>query len=270
MTSTALALTGTDDEPDEVTIYCPECNEPVTGKAKGAGSATWKMSTHRRQKHNVQGAGKTRARRRGAPTAADHEARPVISALQEIAAEARGTGKGAPSSDQLAAALGRGVSLTTAGFANLAVETDRTIPRTPEGDRQKDALVEYLAVSDRAALALMRPVGRLLAPTGLNARYGRTVVENVDIVGSFAELATVGYHWVEYLRLRRESNALLKQQIETQRAAATGETSPRFVPPTAAFEPTVVDGFTHSPAPTEGRVMTAADVQAMQARAGGN
>lgn len=253
--------------PDE-TRDCPECGETITGKARGAGSLAWKMGQHRRNKHGVKGAGRKGRPRAGEPTDADRAARPVISAVRDVAAGV--TGKGTPNADQLGNGLGRGLGLLTMSVATFAVETDPAIPRTPEGDQQRDGLVDYLSLSPEAAAAIMRPVGRALAPTKLNQRYGRKVVDNVDLIGSAAELIQVGYHWREYFKMR----AAFAAQIAAGTPAGTQPPGvPAMAPaPTATPGETVIhpSGLVQTPPPASGVVLDAAMIAEMQQQRSAN
>lgn len=250
--------------PDE-TRDCPECGETITGKARGAGSLAWKMGQHRRNKHGVKGAGRKGRPRAGEPTDADRAARPVISAVRDVAAGV--TGKGTPNADQLGNGLGRGLGLLTMSVATFAVETDPAIPRTPEGDQARDGLVDYLSLSPEAATAIMRPVGRALAPTKLNQRYGRKVVDNVDLIGSAAELIQVGYHWREYFKMRA---AFAAQAAGVTPANQGAGAVPAMAPaPTVSTpEGTVVhpSGLVQTPPPASGVVLDAAMIAEMQQR----
>lgn len=235
----------------EISEACPDCGEVITGKPRGTSSLPWKMGLHRRNKHGVKGQGRKGRPKAGAPTDADWQARPVISGVQEAASEVGG--KGVPNADQLGNGLGRLLGLGTMAGATLILETDPTIPRSEEGERLRDQLVEYLSLGDADAKAIMRPVGRMLAPTRMNQRYGRAVVDNVDVLGSFAALVQLGFHYRDYFRAR----ANYMQQAAAGQAAAAPFAAPP--PPGPAPADGVViepSGFAHTAPPTEGRVWT--------------
>lgn len=240
---------------------CPECGDVITGKARGAGSLAWKMGQHRRNKHGVKGEGRKGRPRKGEPTDADREARPVVSAVRDVAAAV--TGRGTPSADQLAAGLGRGLGLVNMSFATLAVETDKSIPPGAEGEAIKDQLIDYLSLSDEAARAMMRPVGRVFAPTKLNRRYGRAVVDNVDLVGTAAELIQLGYHWKNYFAMRAAFAA------GQQPAAAPVPGSELAPAPTVGTGEGVVhhpSGLVHTAPPSSGTVLTPEMITEIQRR----
>lgn len=249
------------DEPREISRECDVCNQVITGKTKGGGSLAWKMGLHKKNVHGVKGAGRKRASKK-APTAEDYDAHPVTSAVRDIASAVTGTG--APNADALAAAGARGLSMATFAFAAVLVESDQAVP--PAG---RQALIDYLTLPEEAGKALLRPVGKMVAPTSLNQRFGRTFVENIDVVGAVAELMQFGYHWREYLQLRRQTNALIAQQIAG--AQANGMQPPNHlaaVPdlPMSAPAQQGANVQTHTPPPVNGVVVSADQVQAMIAR----
>lgn len=282
MTSATLAA-GL-EAPAELTLTCPECGDTVTGKPAGAGSASWRLGLHRRNKHNVQGAGKKKGRpKSGAPSEHDFAAHPITSTIRDIASEIGGTGT--PTVDQLTAGLGRGAALLTFTGAALVVESDRGIDHD-----KKSTVIDYLSIGEDDAKALMHPIARILAPTKINAKYGRQVIENVDVIGAFGALVQCGMHWREYLDMRREGNRLLAQQLAQQQDTGQGapfltvvpdladapivaaqQAGAVYTPPAAAgtiYTPpgtpgTVTEpgGMVHSAPPQQGVVVDAAMVQ---------
>lgn len=251
--------------PFTVTETCPDCGTVITGKNKGPGSIAWKRGLHRKNVHGEAGKGKAGRKKAGAPTAQDYEAHPVTSAIRDVAAEIGG--KGTPNTEQLTNGLGRLVGLSSYTAASWAIESDRNFP----AGLDKQMAVDYLSLAEADAKALMHPVARLLAPTKLNAKYGRTVIDNVDLVGAIAGLAQLGWHWSEYLKMRREGNALMRAQLaqsapsplmavpdlENLAAPPTMIPNPDAIP--AAYTPPVSDQ------PGAGYVMTQADVMRIKA-----
>lgn len=262
---------GVEDPDALVTLPCPECGKDITGKPRGAGSVNFKMGTHRRNIHGVKGTSK-KAQRRGGPTEAEREAHPVTSVIRDIAAEARGT-KGAPTGDQLGDALGEGLGIATFSAAVLAIESDRNIPA-----QIKQQMIDRLTLEPADAKALMRPVGKMLAPTSINRRFGRVVVDNIDIVGSIAAVAQLSWHWIEYMKFRREMAALAMAQM--REAAASGQAPPglaQVIPMSPAMPqqpppgpemapPTPGVPFAHTTGGTQGTIAGPADVARIQAQ----
>lgn len=251
-----------------VSETCPDCGTQITGKNKGPGSIAWKRGLHNKNVHGVAGKGKTGRRKAGAPTAQDYEAHPVTSAIRDVAAEIGG--KGTPNTDHLTNGLARLIGLSSYTAASWAIESDKNFP--PNMDR--DQAVDYLSLSETDAKALMHPVARLLQPTKMNAKYGRTVIDNVDLVGAIAGVVQLGWHWREYLNLRRETNALMRQQLaqgqkpaplmavpdlENLNGAPTMIPEPQHIP--AAYAPPASEN------PGAGYVMTQADVMRMREEA---
>jgi hypothetical protein len=250
-----------DTEPDEITLTCTECGAQITGAPRGKGSATWKMGTHRYTKHGLRGEAKPKRTKANADDAEQSlGASPVLGIVRDIA-DGAGRRAGPPTSDDLAKALGRGVTLTTLGMATLAVETDPHI--APGDDSTRDWLIDKLTLPEKAAHDVMRPVGRLIAPTGLNKRYGRGVVENVDVLGSFFELVVFTRTWAQYMRERNAPAGALPA------GAAAGYQPPAAAPalysPPAGYVPTAADleGIT-TPPPQAGVVLTPTDIERLQ------
>lgn len=241
-----LAGVVADDEPSEITLECPECGEPITGAAKGKNSASWKMGTHKYTKHKISKAGGGSKK-----TVADpgESATPIIGLAQSMAAAA-GDSKRVPTANDLANGLGRGLGLVTIIVASALVESDPTIPDTDDGDRTRDYLTDYLSLDDKAAKGIMSPVGKMLAPTALNKKYGRGVIENVDVIASLAELGTLAMHYRKYFRLRTAGRPLASVS-PINPAAGAG------MPP--AFELGLA-----SPAPQAGIVLTPDAIRDLQ------
>ena len=243
-----------------ISDLCPECGELIEGRPRGTSSLAWKMGQHRRNKHGVKGQGKKGRPKAGQPTDADWQARPVISAAQEAAAQIGG--KGTPNADQLGAGLGRLLGLGTLCSATLILETDPTIPRTEEGERLRDQLAEYLTLADADAKAIMHPVGRMLAPTKINQKYGRAVVDNVDVLASLAAVVQLGFHYRDYFRARTQYTRQMATQAAPQ-GVFNAPPAPGPVPAAAVVEP---DGLVHTAPPTDGVVWTPDMVAQMHAQ----
>lgn len=226
--------------PVAVTVECdqPGCQETFTGPSSGPLSAGMLMGRHRYAVHGVKGTGK---RRRGSSSAssspataveAPTPARAVAEGVAEVAAQVGGTG--VPRAPAIAGALGRGLSIATLMAANWAVDSDPLIQQQeqidPDGTAaRKAALARVLSLSEESARAIAAPVSRLLAPTELNKRYGRAVVENSDWAPAAVAVVELGRHWAEFLAIRRQHVAAIRAQT----AAAAG--GPR--PPVAAPVP---------------------------------
>lgn len=192
----------TPTEPELITLICPECDESFEGPPKGRGSAPFRLGSHRNRKHGVVSEKKRApaARGRTAPTDDDVATAPVLGIVRDMQAQI-GTGTGPPDAESLTKAFGRGVSLVTMAVASYAAETEEGM-----SDDQRNALVDYLSLSDKGGRDMMRPLAKLAAPSKLNRKFGRQVVENVDAVASVAEGFTLVLHWRRYFNDRRERN----------------------------------------------------------------
>lgn len=249
-------------EPELVTRQCDQCSFEATGPATGAGSVGFKLGTHKYREHGVRS-----TRRRGGKAAAsrvsddDVEARPVVSLVRDIADQVGGAG--APSADALTAGLGRGLGLVSVAVASFAAETDPMFPAGPDGDDARNALVSHLSLTDKAARDTMRPLGKAIAPTSFNRKHGRQIVDNVDVVASVAEIATLAMHWRTYFRHRSAYMAMI--------AAGGGPTPTWTVPAEETFGPTpqpASETVATSPAPVDGMVVDASMVAELRKRQG--
>lgn len=204
---------------------CPECGEPF--------DTPLRLGAHRRSKHDVIGATnqaskgpKTRQRRRGRPPG---ESRPVIDAIKEFADEAgAGRGSGPPTEDNLTRAFARSFAAVTMAGALYVVEDD---PRLAT-DEQKEEAADHLMLSARGAHDIAEPFGRAFHRSPLNKRYGRALVDNVDLVGAVAELSIMALRWRRYMADRRRweaavaAGALPAQAIASPAAPVFEEAAP--------------------------------------------
>lgn len=235
---------------DTIELVCEECGATVSGPPRGRNSAAWALGRHRYAKHRTRGTSeKANRRRANAPDDADYAARPTLSIIRDAAAEV-GARKGVPTATDLTKGLGRGLGLTSVAVASWLVESDPAIT----DDKMTDAMIDYLSLDERAAGDIMRPIGNAVAPTRLNRKYGRAVVDNVDVIASVAELGTLAMHWRRYLRLRAGQPAGAGQPDGPPVPAPAG-------PPPAGVQPT-------TPGPRAGVVMTSDDVQRLQRKDG--
>lgn len=251
----------------ELTVSCPECTETFTGPKAGPRGANFQLARHRKAAHKVEGK-KQRARaeareaRQAGPDAGDNpRGQRVLSAVTEIG-EAVGRRKGVPTADDLANGLGRGLGLSTMAIASFVVESDPYIAEGPQGNATREALIDHLSLENRAAVNIMKPVGRALAPTSLNRKYGRAVVDNVDLAASISELGILAMHWRKYMRERAAMSARI----------AGGMAQPAMMPapPPAPWAPThdpdlpPPPGAATTPAPTAGIIVTPEMVAQLQ------
>lgn len=261
------------DPSEQITLECDICHDTVTGNASGPGSARFLLGSHKYRVHDVRGSKAKKNRSTSATTDADHEAHPITSTLKDMANDLANDGKGAPSAPALTKAFGRGLGMATLAAASYFVETDETIPFGPEGEQYRDALVTDLALSQKGAEEVMAPIGRLLAPTKLNKRYGRTVVENVDAVGAFAELVTIGLRWRRAFR-ERDFRRLQMADVAPINAVPVAGTAPPGAPahtPPAEAQPMppVVAAGGQSPPPVSGTIIGPEQVADMRRRRNG-
>lgn len=258
---TAIDVVMDDEVPIDTTDYdrmmaekpdghrCPECGAELPTK-RGLG-------THRSLKHGIAGKNRKAHERAGHPdeTPGEHQVRSVVENIKAMADEA-GAGKVTarpPDAEELTRAFGRGIYTVSAAAASYAVETDRRL----HTDELKEQYVTYLSLTPLSAHEIAEPLGRAFHRSPLNKKYGRAVVDNVDVVGSFAELAILFMHWRRYFAERarwekemRESGTLPAQLGNELPALPHSEASP----PLNGHRPV---------GQRAGKVLTAEDVQRM-------
>jgi hypothetical protein len=246
-----VTVADVDADNNTVTLRCtePGCSHEVTGVIKGRGNARFKMGTHRRAKHRDTAGSSPRPNTPESMEALGEET-PVVATARAVA-DGVGGGTGAPNATALARGLGRALGLGTMVVAGMVVDGD---PAIGDDEAQRDFLVDYLSLNDKVAVQMMGPVGKMLAPTNLNKRYGRKIVDNVDVIGAVSELLTLAQHWRKYLAMRAAQTAAIQ-------AATAAGTPVLFTPPPVPTGPVTET----TPGPVTGRVVTAADVQAARA-----
>lgn len=242
---------------------CADCGEVFEGPASGPKSANWQLGSHRYRKHGVTSSRpKSRPKQRAnAPSDGEFSDRPAIAVVRDIASEI-GNRKGVPTADDLTNGLGRGLGLVSIAVASYAAETDPEIPEGAPGNDERDRLVDYLSLSDKAAKDVMRPLGKAFAPTRLNRRFGRQIVDNVDAVASVAELVTLGVHWRNYFRHRRQLGDVATSRAADVFAPVAAPQPP--LRPSPAMDVASTPPVVTSPAPTSGVVVTREMIEAAQ------
>lgn len=251
----------TDTGPTEAldTEQCHYCPKTYTGPAgrKGPGSALFKRLSHEARSHKVKAPGSSRR----SAKARDDDAHPVLAVVGDMADDV--TGKGVPTEDQLTRAFGRGLGVVSLAVASWAVETD---PR-PLSESQKDEIEQWLTLAPQAATDVVQPIGRMFHRTSLNRRYGRQIVDNVDVVGAIADVALLALRWKRYISSRQAFD--LAAPPPGVGVPAPGEYVPQVPVPSPAPggqalgpEPVLVTA--NGSDPQAGRVLTYEDVQAMR------
>lgn len=221
-------MTTTDEAapPQDVTLQCPDCEETVTGPEHGRNSALFRLAGHRVRAHGyrkadaqAKGPRQGKARARGV----EGTAVTVLRAVGEGARPESGRKVTAPpTASDLSRGLGRGVQILTIVAASYAAETDPTL--TTEGER--DQLVRELSLSPGAAQDVMDPIANAVAPTSLNKKYGRQVIDNVDALASVGELVKLGFRWRRYFRMREAAIQLAAGAPQYMAPGTPGQHAP--------------------------------------------
>lgn len=191
----------TDETIPMASVTCPECGDVISHV--DAKVLPRMLGLHRKRAHGIAGSSPKKRPRGGRPPIREEQPAPVRVA-KAMAEEISPTATTAPSVADLTKALARGIgTLSTLGAA-YAAETDPTI--STEEDR--DAVTDYLSLSPDAAKEIAYPFARVFGRTKLNKRYGRTVVDNIDVVSAGAELVQYAVRWRRYLGERRRRQGL--------------------------------------------------------------
>lgn len=236
-------------------VVCPECDREFTAKTEFA--ARGSLGRHQKSTHGpgATGGGTGSRRKSGRPPAREDQAVP-IQVMKNIADEIPG-GKGAPSEKDLTKAFARGIGTISVLAASFAAETDPTI--TTEEDR--DAVTDYLSLAPEAASEIAYPFAKAFGKSRLNKRYGRALVDNIDLVSAGAEIVNYAVRWRRYLGERRRREA---QLAGVQAAPSNGHVvgtpsapAPVYYPPPGTGEPAMGG----SPRPMQGHVVSPSDLR---------
>lgn len=218
----------------EIETSCDECGEIFTGPAGGKGSAPMLLGRHRWSVHKIRKDGTRGGPAKSAP--ADEAPAGLLTVVADAGSAVKGSA--APRADQLTKALGKILATVTDTAAGWAVKSDPAIKAAlqatdPEAltfaQQQATAIAASMALSEPTAVRVAAPLGRLLAPTQLNQRFGRAVVDNTDLGPAVAEMMEVGQAWARFLAVRREhvrELRLLNQQLAAQQQAMTAPAGP--------------------------------------------
>lgn len=241
----------------ELSCEEPDCTETFVGPAEGAGSAKFKLASHRYRIHGIKADG-TRRPPAGSgkrTSKAEDSARPAVAVVRDLVRPIEDDGKGPPSERALTQAFGHGLELLSISVASLAAETEEGL-----SDAQRDEITKDLSLSGAQAREIARPIAHLVQPTKVNSKFGRQAVENVDAFAAVLEIVELGFHWRRYMRQRAQ-----------RRPIELGDGSV-YVPPAAApapaAEPDVVAQRTSAQDSLQGVVVSAEMVEQARRRGG--
>jgi hypothetical protein len=252
-----MSDTATDAGPELVELVCDfdNCGETITGPATGAGSAKFKLASHRYRVHGIRADGTVRPPKAKTPkrsSTSDSTARPVMEVVRGIRDEMT-TGSGPPSEDQLTRAGAHALGIASTAFASYMAETEDGL-----SDAERDKITDELSLSNAEAREIVRPLAHLVQPTKVNKNYGRTAVENVD---AFAAVLELGSYMLRVRRYFRQRAQRSPNVIELQPLAVVPE-GPQGPPPGPGATPGEV--VLTSGVPSTGTVVDANMVQRLR------
>lgn len=241
------------------TEACPECDRTFTAKTELAAKGA--LGRHRKKEHGPGGPGSSGPK--GRPPVREDQAVPIQ--VLKTAANEIPDKRSAPSVADLNKAFGRGFYTLSTLAASYAAETDPTV--TTEADR--DAVADYLSLSPEAANEVAYPFAKAFGKSRLNKKYGRGIVDNIDLVSAGAELVNLGIRWRRYMTERNRRVDLLHQPqapvpgsppTNGHVAGTNGNAPPVpvYYPAPGTGEPAT--GFT-GPRPMQGHVVSAEEVR---------
>lgn len=234
---------------------CPECTREFTASTELAAKGS--LGRHRKSAHGPGGIGSSS--KSGRPPARDDQAVP-IKVLKGVADEIPDR-KGSPTEKDLTKAFARGIGTISVLAASFAAETDPTI----QTEEDRDAVTDYLSLAPEAATEIAYPFAKAFGKSRLNKRYGRALVDNIDLVSAGAEIVNYAVRWRRYMgeRRRREAQFAGVQAAPTNGhvIGTNGNAPPVYYPPPGTGEPAV--GFPGPPS-MQGHVVSGADLRRVQ------
>jgi len=161
-----------------------------------------------------------KARRRGRRITAAHEMHGPTGVVRELVAPPATGGGGVPSENEIEERIARTVVAMTWA---VALRVSRGEPR-----EVRQPIIETLMMTDTEAEALAHPIATRFAPTALNRRYGRGLIEALALTEPFWALG----HYFDRV------HAYTYERAQRERAIAAGQVRPIFRPvPPAASDP---------------------------------
>ena len=180
---------------------CDQCGRTYTGTRGKFPSAAQKLATHKTRSHSAGG-----AKRKG-------------NAVTDVAVrigEASKSVPKAPTAAEWRAALGTLLSGVSSIPAGIVADSDPVIPAMfPPSEREARTkeLEERLSLSKADAEVVAAPVARIISASSWNARVGRKVISNADMVSAGAIVVSLVIEWRRYLSDRRQAvEALARRQ----------------------------------------------------------
>ncbi len=195
-------------------LTCTECGREFEGADTGPGGVKARLSRHLKAHERKANKDADAPPQTAEPPSIQ---RVIVDSVKSIQSPVAGP----PTTDELKRALGKTVHGASVLAAIAQVETDPG-PLTQE---REDAIIDMLSLTPADAQTVVAPIAKIFHKTSLNAKYGRTVVENIDVLDSVAILFTMMRHWKTYRNERQ------------QRAQALNPPEPQQLSPVVALAP---------------------------------
>ena len=209
------AQASSDDELIEVSDACPECGRTFSAPAGAWPSADVKLRAHRAKSHGLAKPPTSRRRRKATVVEVATKASPSTTPPG---------GEKAPTAKEWQEALGDAVAELSKLPATHAARTDPVIHRAfppeqwPALYRELEA---KLSLSPQDAQTLMSPVARRIAASRWNARSGRAIIANRDLIPAISVVISLAAQWRSYLAQRADAVRRLEAAQTPAPAAPT-------------------------------------------------
>lgn len=184
-------------------VSCDRCDAVFTSTGTvGLQRAAVKLSAHGVRVHGDPP--KTKPRRSSRSRVTD-----VAVAVSEHSRSSK-----VPSAAEWRAALGDLISGATHIPAGIVADSDPVIATMPPAVRpaQTKVLEDRLALDKADARVVAAPIARYAAGSSWNARVGRKVLDNTDMVSAGAIVVSLVIEWRRYLQQRRQAEEVLAAQ----------------------------------------------------------
>ncbi len=206
--------------PVEESEPCPECGRVFSAEAGAWPTADMKLRAHRARSHGLAKPPRGRARRR--------RATPVEVAVKATPDMSPPGGSKAPTAREWREALGEAISQLSRIPASQAARSDPVVHAAFPAAEWPAVYAEIeakLSLSQQDAETLVAPVARRIAASAWNAKRGRAIIANRDLIPAVGVIVSLAAQWRTYLADRAEATRRL-EAARAQQAAPQAPTVP--------------------------------------------